>query len=348
MELSQIVQPLLGWYAANARDLPWRREVTPYRVWISEVMLQQTRVETVKGYFGRFFANVPDVAALAALPEEQLLKLWEGLGYYSRARNLQRAAQICCQRYGGKLPGNYQALLSLPGFGPYTAGAVASIAFGLPAPAVDGNVLRVWSRLFADGADIADPATKKSVEAKFAGIMPGRESGAFNQALMDLGATVCVPNGTPKCEICPLRTFCISHLSGKEMDFPQKRPKQPRRIEERTLLLLEREGRVAVRRRPAKGLLAALWELPGFDGRLPKNEAIAAVRSLGLEPLQLTPLAPYKHVFTHVEWHITGWRVKLAPEGEGAGLVWSTGAELRGEHPLPSAFRPYLNDFTAK
>lgn len=348
MELTQIVRPLLDWYAVNARDLPWRREVTPYHVWISEIMLQQTRVETVKGYFERFLAAVPDIAALAALPEEQLLKLWEGLGYYSRARNLQKAAQVCCERYGGELPGDYQALLSLPGFGPYTAGAVASIAFGLPVPAVDGNALRVWSRLRADGADIADPATRKGVEAKFAGIMPERESGAFNQALMDLGATVCVPNGAPKCESCPLQPFCLSHLSGKEMDFPQKRPKQPRRIEERTLLLLEREGHIAVHRRPAKGLLAGLWELPGFDGRLTKNEAVAAVRSLGLEPLQLTPLAPYKHVFTHVEWHITGWRVKLAPEGEGTGLVWSTGAELRGERPLPSAFRPYLNDFTAK
>ena len=215
-------------------------------------------------------------------------------------------------------------------------------------PAVDGNVLRVWSRLCADGVDIADPATKKRVETEFAKIMPGRESGTFNQALMDLGATVCVPNGAPKCERCPLRTFCIAHLSAKETEFPQKRPKPPRRIEERTLLLLEREGRIAVRRRPTKGLLAALWELPGFDGRLTKDEAVAAVRPLGLEPLQMTPMAPYKHVFTHMEWHITGWRVKLASEGEGTGLVWLTGSELRGERPLPSAFQPYLSDFTAK
>jgi len=348
MELPQIVQPLLDWYAINARDLPWRRQRTPYRVWVSEIMLQQTRVEAVKGYFERFLSAAPDISTLAALPEERLLKLWEGLGYYSRAKNLQKAARLCVERYGGQLPDDYDALLSLPGVGPYTAGAVASIAFGLPVPAVDGNVLRVWSRLCADGADIADPVVKKRVEAAFAEIMPEGESGQFNQSLMELGATVCVPNAVPKCEICPVRTFCDAHIAGKETNYPRKRPKPPRRVEERTLLLLERGGHIAVRQRVGKGLLASLWELPGFDGALGKDEAVAAVRSLGLEPLRLTPLFPYKHIFTHIEWHITGWRVKLGPDGEGIGLTWTTAAELSGERPLPSAFRPYLNEFFAE
>lgn len=342
MDLHLLVRPLLSWYAANARDLPWRREVTPYRVWVSEIMLQQTRVEAVKRYFERFLATAPDIPTLAGLPEEQLLKLWEGLGYYSRAKNLQKAARICLSAYGGELPANFEKLLGLPGIGPYTAGAIASIAFGLPVPAVDGNVLRVWSRLCADGADIAEPATKARVEAAFAAVMPGTESGAFNQSLMELGATVCLPNAVPNCENCPVKTLCEAHISCTEMNFPQKRKKAPRRIEERTLLVLKRDGCLAIRKRPPKGLLASLWELPGLPGRLTQAQAVAAIRALGLEPLRITALPPYKHIFTHVEWHMSGWQVKLAPEGSGNGLVWASAAELRSRYSLPSAFRPYL------
>ena len=342
MEFACIVRPLLDWYAANARDLPWRREVTPYRVWVSEIMLQQTRVEAVKAYFERFLAAAPDIAALAALPEERLLKLWEGLGYYSRAKNLQKSARLCLERYGGELPDSFEELRKLPGVGPYTAGAVASIAFGRPVPAVDGNVLRVWSRLCADGADIAGDATKRRVEAALAAVMPAGESGAFNQSLMELGATVCLPNAAPRCEKCPIETMCEAHISHKETDYPTKRPKAPRRVEARTLLLLERDGRLAIRRRPSRGLLASLWELPGADGTLTQDEAVAAVRALGLEPLRLTALPPYKHVFTHVEWRVSGWRVKLAPEGPAAGLLWADETELRERYSLPSAFRPYL------
>lgn len=345
MVLSDIVRPLLDWYAANARDLPWRRDVTPYRVWVSEIMLQQTRVEAVKGYFERFVAAAPDVASLAALPEERLLKLWEGLGYYSRARNLQKAARVCAERFGGALPADYDALLSLPGVGPYTAGAVASIAFGQAVPAVDGNVLRVFTRLTADSGDIADDAVKRRVTDALAALMPAGESGAFNQALMELGATVCLPNAAPHCEDCPVRTECKAHLAGEETNYPQKRPKPPRRVEERTVFLLEREGRLALRRRPGRGLLASLWELPGAEGTLTRDEAVAAVRALGLEPLRLTPLAPYRHIFTHVEWRVSGWRVKLPPEGGGDGLTWALPAELAARYPLPSAFRPCLTAF---
>ncbi|MGI5978427.1 MAG: A/G-specific adenine glycosylase [Oscillospiraceae bacterium] len=347
MELDNIVAPLLGWYRENARDLPWRRNVTPYRVWISEIMLQQTRVEAVKGYFERFVSAVPEIPALAELPEQRLLKLWEGLGYYSRAKNLQRAAQVCVQRYGGRLPEDYQTLLSLPGVGPYTAGAVASIAFGLPVPAVDGNVLRVWSRLTAEDGDIADGRVKARAAEALAAVMPAGESGAFNQSLMELGATVCLPNAAPLCEKCPVKTLCEAHIAGKETQYPHKRTKPPRRVAERTLFLLEREGRLAIDRRPAKGLLASLWELPGADGTLTMDESVQAVRALGLEPLRLVPLAPYKHIFTHVEWHVSGWHVKLSPDGENKTLVWADPAELGGTYPLPSAFRPYLNTFLA-
>ncbi|WP_418706515.1 A/G-specific adenine glycosylase, partial [Anaerotruncus massiliensis (ex Liu et al. 2021)] len=264
--MEEIVEPLLGWYAENARDLPWRREVTPYRVWISEIMLQQTRVEAVKGYFARFIGALPGPAELAAVDERELLKLWEGLGYYSRARNLQKAARVIMETYGGELPASHEELLTLPGVGPYTAGAVASIAFGLPEPAVDGNVLRVLSRLTADNSDIADPAVKRAAERTVRGIIPAGRAGAFNQALMELGATVCAPNGPPACGRCPLAGLCAAHAAGNETAYPVKAAKKARRVEERTVLLLVRDELLALRRRPAKGLLAGLWELPNLPG----------------------------------------------------------------------------------
>lgn len=342
MEKQMAVPALLAWYAENARDLPWRRDVTPYRVWISEIMLQQTRVEAVKDYYWRFLAAVPDISTLAQLPEEQLFKLWEGLGYYSRARNLQRAARVCVSDYGGELPRDYGTLLRLPGIGPYTAGAIASIAFGIPVPAVDGNVLRVWSRFFADGADMTDAAEKRRVTAALGSCIPLQASGAFNQALMELGATVCLPNGEPKCDHCPISTQCKAHLSGSENLFPLRIDKKPRKIEERTVFLIESGSRFAIRKRPERGLLASLWELPGVEGTLTREEAIAAIRAFGAEPLRLLPLAPYKHVFTHIEWHVSGWRVRLSPEAENGSFVWADREELRDRYPMASAFRPYL------
>lgn len=345
MEGMGIVEPLLLWYGKNKRDLPWRHNCTPYRVWVSEIMLQQTRVEAVKNYFVRFLQAAPDIPSLADLPEEKLLKLWEGLGYYSRVRNLQKAAKLLVSRYGGQMPASYAQLLELPGVGSYTAGAVASIAFGLPCPAVDGNVLRVWMRLTADGADIADPHTKRQTEAALRPLMPVGRCGDFTQALIELGALVCVPNATPKCAVCPLADFCKAHRQKEEQCYPVKKPKPPRRVEQRTILLLEQAGRIALRKRPAKGLLASLWELPGFDGTLSQEQAIAAVRSLGLEPVRLQPLAPAKHIFTHVEWHMTGWQVQLAPLPDTHRLVWATEQELRERYSLPSAFRPFLQKF---
>ncbi len=345
MNMNQIVQPLLQWFEQNKRDLPWRHNCTPYRVWVSEIMLQQTRVEAVKGHFSHFLQAAPDIPALAALPEEKLLKLWEGLGYYSRARNLQKAAKQIMEQYGGNMPAVYEQLLALPGIGSYTAGAVASIAFGLPVPAVDGNVLRVWMRLTADHADIADLRTKRQTEAALQPLMPAEHSGTFNQALMELGAMVCVPNAAPKCSSCPLAEFCEAHRQGTELQFPVKKPKPPRRVEQRTILLLEQEGRLALRRRPPKGLLASLWELPGFGGALTQEQAVEAVRSLGLEPVRLKPLPPAKHIFTHIEWHMTGWRVWLAPLPEAQKLTWADADELRAGYPLPSAFRPFLREF---
>ena len=340
--LEPIVEPLLAWYEKNARDLPWRHGVTPYRVWISEIMLQQTRVEAVKGYFERFMQALPDVESLSSVEEKRLLKLWEGLGYYSRARNLKRAAALIMERYGGALPRSRDELLKLPGIGPYTAGAIASIAYGLAEPAVDGNVLRVLTRLEDDHSDIADAAVKRAVEKKLRAVIPQGRAGAFNSSIMELGATICGPNGPPECLCCPLRPLCIGYANGTAGDLPVKAAKKPRRIEERTVFVLTRDALLAVRRRPARGLLAGMWELPSVEGRLDDAKVIEAVREFGLAPLRIAPLGDAKHIFTHVEWHMTGWRVTVEEPLEKEGLEWIDPRRLQGDSPLPSAFRAYL------
>lgn len=335
-----IVRPLLDWYDAAHRDLPWRAHPTPYRVWISEIMLQQTRVEAVRAYFARWMDALPDVHALAAADEDVYLKLWEGLGYYSRVRNLHRAAVVICQEHGGALPANYGALLALPGIGEYTAGAISSIAFGLPVPAVDGNVLRVAARLDCDRTPIIDPKYKKAVRERFAALMPTDRPGDFNQALMELGATVCLPNGTPKCTNCPLVHLCEGYRSGLVPSLPVRASKKARRIENRTVLLVRHSALVGLSKRPDSGLLAGLWELPSLDGHLPPNDIRKTLAARGWQVQKLLSLRPAKHIFTHVEWHMNGYYLELgnAPEE----LTFVTPSALRADFALPSAFRPFL------
>ena len=232
MELDDLTLPLLLWYRENARDLPWRKKPTAYRVWVSEIMLQQTRVAAVLDYYRRFLEELPDVQALAEVPEERLMKLWQGLGYYSRARNLQRAARTIVSGFGGRFPERYEDIRALPGVGDYTAGAVGSIAFGLPTPAVDGNVLRVIARITGDGGDISTPAMKKRVTEALARVIPVDAPGDYNQALMELGATVCLPNGAPLCEKCPAARLCTAFQQGRTGELPVKAPKKPRREED--------------------------------------------------------------------------------------------------------------------
>lgn len=228
--LDRIAAPLLAWYDSGRRILPWREEPTPYHVWLSEIMLQQTRVEAVKPYYDRFLQALPDIESLAAADEEKLLKLWEGLGYYNRARNLKKAAQILVSEYGGRMPDDYEIILSLPGIGSYTAGAISSIAFGKAYPAVDGNVLRILARLRTDERDILQAGVKKSVEEELADVMPKDRPGDFNQALMELGAMVCIPNGAPKCDVCPWKELCRARAQGITGEFPKKAGKKPRSI----------------------------------------------------------------------------------------------------------------------
>ncbi len=335
------VQALLDWYRANARDLPWRRDITPYRVWISEIMLQQTRVEAVKPYFHRFLQAFPDINTLATAEETYLLKLWEGLGYYSRARNLQKAARTVMEQHGGELPADLQKLKKLPGIGNYTAGAIASIAFGIPAPAVDGNVLRVLARITGCDADIMHPHTRASAEEALTSIIPPDAPGDFTQAVIELGATVCVPNGEAKCIACPIMPYCKAYREGKVDVFPVRSKKAPRRIEHRTILLLKEHDRYMIHLRPPKGLLAGLFELPNELGTLTREEAIDFARKNGFQPLHTESLSPAVHVFTHVEWHMTAYLMTGYFE-EQTQKIMATGEEMAGIYAIPSAFSAYI------
>ena len=341
-DLEQIVEPLLAWFEKNARTLPWRSVATPYRVWVSEIMLQQTRVEAVKPYFARFMEALPDVKDLAECGEEKLLKLWEGLGYYNRVRNMQIAAQTVMEEYDGKLPADYEKLLSLKGIGSYTAGAIASIAYGIPVPAVDGNVLRILMRVSADDSDIMKQSVKTKVEKALLDVIPKDRAGSFNQALMELGAIVCVPNGEPLCEKCPWYDFCETRKRGLWQELPVKKKAKARRIEDRTVLVIRDGERVVLKRRPKKGLLAGLYEFPNELGNLSEDEALHVVQEMHLHPMRIQKLEDAKHIFSHVEWHMQGYMVEVdSLTREEAGLLFVEAAHSEEAYPIPAAFAAY-------
>ena len=332
----QLSQRLLEWYAAGHRDLPWRRDREPYHVWLSEVMLQQTRVEAVRGYYRRFLAELPDIPALAACPPDRLAKLWEGLGYYSRMRNLQKAAQVIVSEYGGVFPREYAQIRALPGVGDYTAGAVASICFGQPEPAVDGNVLRVLSRVMDDAAPVTDAAVKREYAARLREIYPPGRCGDFTQSLMELGATVCGPNGQPRCGECPLASLCLANARGTALLRPVKAPKKDKRTEKKTVFILRCGTRIAVRRRPEKGLLAGLWELPNLEGMCTAQEALAQAERWGVHPRELCRSSEKTHIFTHIRWEMRGFYIECA---EAAPVfTWVDPARFRQDIALPTAF----------
>lgn len=382
---AETVPYLLQWYDYNRRILPWRENPTPYHVWVSEIMLQQTRVEAVKGYYDRFLNRLPDVAALAEAEEEVLLKLWEGLGYYNRVRNMQKAARVLMEKYGGEMPADYEAIRSLPGIGDYTAGAISSIAFGLPYPAVDGNVLRVMSRLTCSEEDIAKEQVKRKLKEDLTYAMPER-SGDFNQSLMELGATVCLPNGKPLCEQCPVMHLCKAFHAGRETELPVKSGKKERRIEKRLVYLVLCDGKVLLHRREKKGLLAGLWEYPNVLAKTAEPEFLKELPSGGGSETGFTVRKDKKakHIFSHVEWHMEGVRIETERrEGvwteerlteavqrvlgqepaeeknvtEATGSETATGndlwkfvtlQELRDTYAIPSAFEVYTKELLGK
>ena len=336
--LARLPGALLPWYRENRRVLPWREEVSAYRTWVSEIMLQQTRVAAVIPYFQRFMAAYPTVEDLAACDEGELMRLWAGLGYYSRARNLRRAARVIAEEYGGAFPRTYQELMALPGVGDYTASAIASAAFGRREAAVDGNVLRVFARLDNSSADITKPAAKREFTARVLEEMPKERPGPYNEALMELGALVCLPNGAPKCEVCPLAAQCKGRAAGRAEQLPVKTAKPEKTLVPVTAALITGPQGVLLQRRPSKGLLAGLWQPLAFEGTaMTQPELDAALRTIGLCVQWQAPLQSTRHVFTHRIWQISGFcgtAAGPAPEG----CVWASRAELNGEYAVPSAF----------
>ena len=340
MKLEVLPGLLLPWYRENRRELPWRQTSDPYRIWVSEIMLQQTRVEAVKGYYARFLDRLPDIAALANCDDDELHKLWEGLGYYSRVRNLKKAARVIEERHGGVFPSDHAAVLALPGIGDYTAGAICSIAFSLPTPAVDGNVLRVLARLRADEEAIDLPQVKKRVREELAAVYPTDCPGEFTQALMELGATVCVPNGEPKCSLCPCREICQGGESWQTL--PVKLPKKAKKQEDRTVFILRCGDRYAIEKRPSRGLLADLWQFPNVAGHLRAAEAVAWAEERGLHPRNVEKSIDRNHIFTHIRWDLRGWFLEV--DSMAGDFTWLTLDEIDTQAALPTAFRQFREE----
>ncbi len=332
---------LLSWYAQHHRDLPWRRDRQPYHVWLSEIMLQQTRVEAVKSYYARFLETLPTIEALASCEDDVLHKLWEGLGYYSRVRNLKKAAQMIMSRYQGRFPEDHKAVRGLPGIGDYTAGAICSICFDLATPAVDGNVMRLLSRLLGDDTPIDLPRQKKHIQGLLSQVYPA-QAGDFTQALMELGATVCGPNRKPDCESCPCMGICRAYAQGIQETLPVKLPKRGRREEEKTVLILSCDGCYALEKRPEAGLLAGLWQFPNVPGKLEAQAGIQAAKALGFSPKAILRQLDRDHIFTHIRWDMRG--LYLEVQEQCPGYTWLTREQINAQAALPTAFRQFWEE----
>ena len=343
-QLYEMREPLVQWYRENKRDLPWRENPEAYRVWISEIMLQQTRVEAVKGYYDRFLKTLPDVQSLAEAEEDQLLKLWEGLGYYNRVRNMQKAARQIMVDYHGVFPSDYEEIRSLTGIGSYTAGAISSFAFGKPEPAVDGNVLRVLTRILADHSDIMKQSTKTKMEKALRKVIPEGSPSDFNQGLIELGAIVCVPNGEPKCQECPVSHLCRAREEGRISEFPVQKKAKARRIEDKTILVFRDDEEIAIGKRDKKGLLAGLYELPNVPGHLSRKEVENYCKEIGLLPIRIKKLPAAKHIFSHVEWHMIGYdiRVDELEKTNKKEFLFIHPGEIEKTYPIPAAFEMYM------
>ncbi len=340
-QLDQLPGLLLPWYRRGHRTLPWRETREPYPIWLSEIMLQQTRVEAVKGYYARFLTALPTIEALANCDDDVLHKLWEGLGYYSRVRSLKKAARVILESHDGIFPQQYEAVLALPGIGEYTAGAICSIAFNQPTPAVDGNVLRVWARLMDDPTPIDQAAQKTRVREALAAVYPP-EAGEFTQALMELGATLCGPNRKPDCGCCPCRGICLGYRNGTAEDLPVKAPKKEKRQEDRTVFILSCNGQYALEKRPNKGLLAGLWQFPNVPGKLDVSQSLTQIESMGLAPRELLREVHRKHIFTHIQWNMTGLYLEVSQTN--GPFHWFTEEEINTQAALPTAFRQFWEE----
>ena len=344
---------LIRWYEQNKRSLPWRDKNNPYYTWISEIMLQQTRIEAVIDHFNHFIKEVPDISSLAECDDDQLMKLWEGLGYYSRARNLKKCAAVLVQNYHCNIPESYDELINLPGIGPYTAGAIASICFGKPEACVDGNVMRIMARYFLIEDDIRNQsfisAIREMVHDLLSQLSCSEHISSFNQGIMELGQTICVPNGTPHCEQCPFNTRCKAHLLNRTDTIPFRSKTKQRKIIHRTLLVIRDGERFAIHKRPADGLLAGLYEFPGFDGSFKQSEAIRKAEELGFHPLTIKRLPDAKHIFTHLEWHMRAYEIRCEEIDSccTGDFILITKKEL-SSLAIPSAFKVYTEYYALR
>lgn len=334
--LKNCIGPLLQWFGGNKRSLPFRENPTAYGVWVSEIMLQQTRMEAVLPYYRRFMEELPTVADLAACDSDRLHKLWQGLGYYSRVRNLQKAAKTVMDVYGGEIPHTRVELLQLPGIGDYTASAVASIVFHEPVPAVDGNVLRVFSRLTEYEEDVLKQSSRAEIRNALLEVIPHDRAGDFNQAMMELGATVCLPAGAPLCSACPLRNLCKANASGKAQVFPVKGKKKERKKQNLAVFILKMGDRYAIHKRENSGLLASLWEFPNSVAGLGSKQAEQALKKMGANFVGFRQIGRSRHLFTHIEWEMRWYEAEL--DEIVADFVFVTKEELKQIYSVPSAF----------
>lgn len=309
MDIKSFQDDLIGWFASEQRELPWRKDQDPYKVWVSEIMLQQTRVDTVIPYFKRFLENFPTIEALASADEEKVLKAWEGLGYYSRVRNLQSAVREVHEKYSGIVPDSPEGISSLKGVGPYTAGAILSIAYGKPEPAVDGNVMRVLSRILLIWDDIAKPSSRKIFEEAVRKLISHENPSFFNQALMELGALICTPT-SPSCLLCPVREHCQAFNEGVQKELPVKtKKKKQKAVQLAAGIFTDEQGRILIRKRPESGLLASLWEFPTVELTLDfqrQRDQLAEhfEESYGVKPKVEESIGQIDHVFSHLIWNI--------------------------------------------
>lgn len=336
--MKQIRKPIIQWYQKNKRELPWRKEKNPYYIWISEIMLQQTRIEAVKQYYERFIQQIPTIQALAQVEEETLLKLWEGLGYYHRARNLKKAAQVIEQQYEGKMPQYYEELIRLSGIGEYTAGAISSIAYDQRVPAVDGNVLRVLSRVTGSKKDVLESKTKREFKQKLQKIMP-KQAGDFNEGLMELGELICLPKGKPLCKSCPLQNICIANNQKLTNEIPVRHQKINRKKEEKTVFLFVFKDEIAIRKRQKTGLLANMYEFPNENKNLTHKEIENILKRWNLKAIKMENIGVHHHIFSHIEWDMIGYKIQV--EGKNQEFLWKKKQEIINRYPMPGAFMPF-------
>lgn len=339
------IDKILNWYHENKRLLPWRLDKNPYHVWISEIMLQQTRIEAVIDYYNRFLDNIPTIKDLATISEDKLLKLWEGLGYYNRARNLKKAAMIMEKEYHGSFPNTYEEILSLPGIGEYTASAIASICFNLSTPTVDGNVMRVYTRVNEDKSNIDDVKTKKMIRDNITKLIP-KESGNFNEALMEIGETICLPNGTPKCDICPLKEVCKARRNNTWMNYPVKKEKKKQQEKKYTILILKSKDKYAIIKRENETLLNNLWGFPYIENHISKKELENNLKEKNISYIKIKKFITCKHIFTHQIWNMNSYLIEI--EEENKNYTWASLKELKDTYAIPTAFKPFLSCINKK